>query len=441
MRYGVFYSWLSDLPNKTNRSFIETALERAAAAIAKDDTFSIEPVVDRNADGIPGSPSIISSIMDKISRSDMFVCDVSIINYGNAERSTPNPNVIMELGYASAKLGWDRIIMVQNLAFGGPELLPFDIRGRRIVSYFLNEESSNKPEIRKKLEDDLLKIFQKAFEHHRDAGQYKHNETTWWGYWRLQTRRKANEGALRIHQVSSTDFYFRMTLLDGARSGEIKGNAKIVSPHAAVATLRTYDDKTCVVIFRRMMHNDYWIIDVEESRECDCYSGMGASFNGTYALESESLLYYGHLNESEMNLIASVTGEFCGEFLERFQQIGEVDSQDNAMSKVVAGGIKGMYTLMQGIVGLSDSGQIWCAYIDGDIVRYFTTETEWRRTLPKTFEKWREAFAQKQVIYPDMEEMKTSPVNGYQESLSMRFGAMKELFLKPDKKRWQFWKK
>src|SRR5687768_9999122 len=112
----VFYSWQSDLPNATNRGFIQTALEGAAKAIRRDESVEIEPVIDRDTSGVPGSPDIASTIFGKIERAKVFVCDVSIINQkavylkdsdgvlepdpDRAPRPTPNPNVLLELGYA-----------------------------------------------------------------------------------------------------------------------------------------------------------------------------------------------------------------------------------------------------------------------------------------------------------------------------------------------------
>jgi hypothetical protein len=78
MKQIVFYSWQSDLPNASNRGFIQRALESAAQAIKADDAVEIEPVVDRDTQGVPGSPEIASTIFSKITAADVFVADVSI---------------------------------------------------------------------------------------------------------------------------------------------------------------------------------------------------------------------------------------------------------------------------------------------------------------------------------------------------------------------------
>ncbi|MFC1541598.1 hypothetical protein ACFL50_04015 [Candidatus Latescibacterota bacterium] len=138
----IFYSWQSDLPNNINRTFIQKALEKSAKMIKKDDSVQVEPVVDRDTDDVPGTPDIGMTIFDKIDSCAVFICDVSIINKGSIKRKTPNPNVLIELGYALKSIGWERILMVQNVAFGKPEKLPFDLNKKRVIPYKLGTEPS-----------------------------------------------------------------------------------------------------------------------------------------------------------------------------------------------------------------------------------------------------------------------------------------------------------
>lgn len=157
----VFYSWQSDLPNATNRGFIQQALENAAKALRKDGSLQVEPVVDRDTIGVPGSPNIAETIFGKINQASVFVCDVSIINQGVRghlpdARSTPNPNVLLELGYALKRLGDNRIVLVQNVAYGEPELLPFDLRMRRVIRYRVTKEDQDRASERKNLEKQLI---------------------------------------------------------------------------------------------------------------------------------------------------------------------------------------------------------------------------------------------------------------------------------------------
>jgi hypothetical protein len=147
-RRRIFYSWQSDTPNNVGRSLIRGSLESALKRIGNDES-EIEPVLDRDTSGTAGSPDITDTILAKIALADVFVADVTIVNRNKARsflgiplgdrargiRPTPNPNVLLELGFAITHLGWDRIILVQNVAYGGPEELPFDLRGRRVLTF------------------------------------------------------------------------------------------------------------------------------------------------------------------------------------------------------------------------------------------------------------------------------------------------------------------
>ncbi|MEH1849770.1 MAG: hypothetical protein V7L25_33540 [Nostoc sp.] len=164
MHCKIFYSWQSDLLNATNRGFIEKALEDAAKSIRNDNSIEVEPVIDRDTIGVPGSPDIAHTIFGKIEQAQVFVCDISIINQNTSPRPTPNPNVLIELGYAIKALGWDNIIMVMNSAFGKPEELPFDLRMRRVVTYRMPQESEERATERKKLEGTLTAALRSILE-------------------------------------------------------------------------------------------------------------------------------------------------------------------------------------------------------------------------------------------------------------------------------------
>jgi len=170
MKQIVFYSWQSDLPNPCNRGFIQEALENAADAIKADDTIAIEPVVDRDTQGVPGAPDIASTIFSKITAADVFVADVSITGRGE-KRATPNPNVLIELGYAFKALGHERVILVFNRAFGKIEELPFDLRTRRVLAYDMPAEGKPRGPERKNLEKQLDFAIRAALKNDRSADE------------------------------------------------------------------------------------------------------------------------------------------------------------------------------------------------------------------------------------------------------------------------------
>jgi len=151
MKKIVFYSWQSDLPNSTNRSFLENALKRAALEIEHDGSIDIEPVIDRDTRGIAGAPDIASTIFAKITAADLVVADISIVSKQRGKRATPNPNVLIELGYALKTLGHERIVLVFNKAFGKIEDVPFDLKMRRMIPYELSEGLDDSSIVKKEL--------------------------------------------------------------------------------------------------------------------------------------------------------------------------------------------------------------------------------------------------------------------------------------------------
>lgn len=167
MKFTIFYSWQSDLPNNTNRGFLESVIEKAIKDIGRDKNFEIEPSLDRDTKGVPGAPNISHTILEKIKTCDVFVADISIVT-GDKEKNqrlSPNPNVLIELGYAVSILGWEKIILICNEIYGKGEDLPFDIRQHRRIAYCLQPDNGKAPvreELSKHLKDRIAEIIRNS---------------------------------------------------------------------------------------------------------------------------------------------------------------------------------------------------------------------------------------------------------------------------------------
>ena len=171
-RATVFYSWQSDTPGATNRNFILNALEDAARVIAGDDSINVEPVVDRDTQNVAGSPDIGNTILGKIRGADVVVADVTIINHGSSSgRLMPNPNVLVEVGYALAVHSESRLILVNNTAFGRPEDLPFDLRQKRVLNYTSAPGTSDRSADRRALQSALKSAIGAVLKQHGVAAR------------------------------------------------------------------------------------------------------------------------------------------------------------------------------------------------------------------------------------------------------------------------------
>ncbi len=132
----IFFSWQIDRPTKEGRNLVERALERAISRIGEDTEIEEavrELVVDRDTKGVPGSPPIVDTIFRKIDQAAVFVPDLTFVGARPDGRPTPNPNVLIEYGWALKSLGYSRILPVMNTAFGKPtpDAMPFDMRHLR----------------------------------------------------------------------------------------------------------------------------------------------------------------------------------------------------------------------------------------------------------------------------------------------------------------------
>lgn len=139
----IFYSWQSDLPGGQTRGLIQESIKDAVKLLR--DTVDIE--ADRDTQGQFGSPDIAQTIFSKIDSCDIFIADISaicqypvVVKEGKPTgkvKLMPNPNVMIELGYATQVIGWENVICILNVDYGELENMPFDIVNRRLTPYSL----------------------------------------------------------------------------------------------------------------------------------------------------------------------------------------------------------------------------------------------------------------------------------------------------------------
>jgi hypothetical protein len=170
--FTLFYAWQSDTPSTVNRNFIEDAAQKALKRVAKSGILEASPRLDKDTQDVPGIPDIANTILDKIQNASVFLADVT---YSGKSCSTeheepkvpkllPNPNVMLEFGYALATLGANRIIHVLNTHYGDSRDLPFDLQNRRWpIPYRLTPDASQeeRKEEKARLSDSLYKAISK----------------------------------------------------------------------------------------------------------------------------------------------------------------------------------------------------------------------------------------------------------------------------------------
>lgn len=153
-RLTVFYSWQNDSPFGLNRGFIEQALHEALkrlhldAALENASRDAIEPSED--------APSLAETLLKKIDECAVFVADLTMVNLPkgsltnvtSSPRHSPNPNVLIEYGYALRTHAQEQLIGIANTAYGRPDAatLPFYLQHlwSPITYHLSNPGSSDK---------------------------------------------------------------------------------------------------------------------------------------------------------------------------------------------------------------------------------------------------------------------------------------------------------
>jgi hypothetical protein len=160
----VFWSWQSDTPGKTGRHFVRDAIQEAIEELKQAPEVE-EPIerearealhLDHDRKGVSGSPDLARTIHDKIDHSTVFIADVTLVGtvpgakQGRktlSDKKAPNPNVLIELGYAFRALGDLSVLMIFNSHYGDRSDLPFDLRHKAGPIIFNLPPDANKAAI------------------------------------------------------------------------------------------------------------------------------------------------------------------------------------------------------------------------------------------------------------------------------------------------------
>jgi hypothetical protein len=159
----VFYSWQSDLAKDTNQNGIRIAI-KSTFPLVETELEDLNLVLDEATRGVSGSPNIPAQVFEKISKADIFICDLTPVGESK-DKKIANPNVLIELGYAISEIGWERIILLFNTNYGDfPNDLPFDVDRHRATKFKINDKSdkSGKNELTKVLGEAIKLIIERS---------------------------------------------------------------------------------------------------------------------------------------------------------------------------------------------------------------------------------------------------------------------------------------
>src|ERR1700733_12697963 len=148
MTQFIFFSWQSS--RREGRNLIERALKIAIENLSED--AALEQAIrdgldlDKDTKNVPGNPPIFDTILAKIDSAAIVVPDLTSVAEREDGQLIPNPNVLIEYGWALKSIGYHRIVPVMNIGYGDPRTasLPFDMAHLRFpMTYDLAEGASD----------------------------------------------------------------------------------------------------------------------------------------------------------------------------------------------------------------------------------------------------------------------------------------------------------
>lgn len=202
MGHSIFFSWQSDRRSRDCQSFIEKAISKAKNRIGRD--LQINPAlralsVDRDTKNVPGSPPIFETILSKIDKASIFIADLTFCGSRIDGRPVPNPNVLLEYGYALKSLSESCVIGVMNSAYGEPsgQNMPFNLSNRRFpIRYHLPPDSTE--ETHRAAQDQLSKDLERAIRLILDSEEFKKKHESQLPNPQLSIPRQALDGSARF---------------------------------------------------------------------------------------------------------------------------------------------------------------------------------------------------------------------------------------------------
>lgn len=163
MDVSVFYSWQSDRPEDFCHYMIRDAANRALKDLGATNEVELLPRLDHDTKGEAGMPEIADTILRKIQRAGFFIADVTFVAQTDKGKLIPNPNVLLELGFAARSIGWQRIICVMNEKYGEREQQIFNIRHRRLPIAYTLDDPEQRAAARAELATKIKNAFKSLF--------------------------------------------------------------------------------------------------------------------------------------------------------------------------------------------------------------------------------------------------------------------------------------
>lgn len=229
--FTLFFSWQSD--EKKSQSIIESSLLESVEQLKKE---GYKVFIDHSTLNNPGMPDITQTILNKIDNCDIFVADITPIqpsttnnvNGSSITKERPNPNVLIEMGYAMSALGVDYIIPLAHQGNWKTQDLPFDINHGRIKTF-----NSTNCDLTTPILDVINHIKKHGRHRHKSAPYFIHKLSVWY-YSFIQQINIKKDKQIKLYSFDDSTVFFTKRLASafpGDRDLVIYNKARDIRKH------------------------------------------------------------------------------------------------------------------------------------------------------------------------------------------------------------------
>ncbi len=120
--------------------------------------------IDADTQDVLGHVPITDTILKRIAACDAFLPDLTFVAETQGGKLVPNPNVLIEYGYALHAKSYSVMIPVMNTAYGPAEQFPFDMRHLRYPLQYdlaMKATAAERRAVRKALTDEFEAILRR----------------------------------------------------------------------------------------------------------------------------------------------------------------------------------------------------------------------------------------------------------------------------------------
>ncbi|WP_374717683.1 hypothetical protein [Neobacillus sp.] len=223
----------------------------------------------------------------------------------------------------------------------------------------------------------------------------KKESNNWNGEW---TRVSVSDpGTLKISNFNGKTFDLALEVLSGANTGGIDGKATVTGKTAILVN----DEFNCRLDLT--LNKDS--ITVNETEGCYEIGGIGTHFGGEYKNQSaaaktpKATLSSGSIIDANSDKdIQKLLGNDYDTLVENMQIIDSYELEDTL---VFEGGVRGLYTLKEGIIVKDPFNHYYIGSIinDGEKVKFYTNDITYKNKLHPVVDEWRQDFADYPVEY------------------------------------------